>query len=163
MFLVLGFLLFDEKQLTIIKQPTNNEQQTTNNEQRTTNNNQQPMKKPFTFRDLNVYKEGRELINTIYKISSKFPKDELYGITNQLRRAAVSINLNIAEGSGRSSKGDQKRFYNIAKASLYECIAIFDICSDMKYISTEEFRLLEEKSKSILAKLNGLIKYVKEN
>ena len=90
------------------------------------------------------------------------PKYEIYGITNQLRRAVVSINLNIAEGNGRSNKREQKQFYNIAKASLYECIAILDICVDREYMTKNEYLKLEKIAEKILARLNGLIKYVRD-
>ena len=71
----------------------------------------------------------------------------------------MSINLNIAEGNGRSNRAEQKQFYNVAKASLYECIAVLDICIDRGYITEGEYTRLGEMGEKILARLNGLIKY----
>ena len=113
----------------------------------------------FEFENLDVYKNGREFIEKIYKITETFPKSELYGIISQLRRASVSINANIAEGSGRHNKKEQRQFYNISKASLYECIALLDTAYDLKFIKDEINNTLREKSRIILARLNGLIKY----
>ncbi len=113
----------------------------------------------FDFKKLEVYKNGREFIKQIYKITEKFPKHELYGIVNQLRRASVSVNANIAEGSGRRSKNEQRQFYYISRASLYECIALIDIAYDLNFINDEIYTILKEKPEKILARLNGLIKY----
>ncbi len=69
--------------------------------------------------------------------------------------------LNIAEGNGRFTKREQKRFYDIAHGSLFECIAILDICKDCSYLSEQDFNKCESKAYEVLALLNGLIKYVK--
>ena len=69
---------------------------------------------------LQVWQSAMDLAETVYKITDKFPKTEIFGITDQMRRAAVSIPSNIAEGRGRSSTKDFVRFLNIAKGSLYE-------------------------------------------
>ncbi len=115
--------------------------------------------KVFRFRELDIYKDVRKFISIIYKITSKFPKSEIYGLTQQLRRASVSINLNIAEANGYQSKEAQQRFYYIAKGSLYECIAIFEVCLDMQFINNETYEELKAMAERILARLNGLIKY----
>ena len=69
---------------------------------------------------LQVWQSAMDLAETVYKITDKFPKTEIFGITDQMRRAAVSIPSNIAEGKGRDSTKDFVRFLNIAKGSLYE-------------------------------------------
>ena len=72
------------------------------------------------YRDLIVWQKSMKLITDIYKISKLFPKEELFGLTSQIRRAAISIPSNIAEGYGRNSTGDYKRFLTISVGSLYE-------------------------------------------
>ena len=68
-----------------------------------------------SFTDLNTWKEGHKLVIEIYKLTQKFPKEEQFGLTNQVRRAAASIALNIAEGSAKGSDADFKRFLNMAR------------------------------------------------
>jgi len=90
----------------------------------------------FKFEELRVYQEGLLFIDFIYNITSKWPKDEIFGLTNQLRRAAVSIVLNIAEGSSRTRK-DFRHFLDLSKGSCYECVAIVTIAKNRKYITDE--------------------------
>lgn len=71
-------------------------------------------------KDLDVWKYAKQLVVEIYRITQSFPKEELFGLTNQLRRAAVSIVSNIAEGSARKSVNERKRFYEISRSSLVE-------------------------------------------
>lgn len=111
------------------------------------------------FENLDVYKLARKFNKEMYQITKDFPKSEMYGIVSQMRRASVSINANIAEGSGRKGKAEQRQFYNISKGSLFECIALLDIAKDLDYISFEKHIDLKEKAVDILAKLNGLLKY----
>jgi four helix bundle protein len=75
------------------------------------------MEKIRSFRDLDVWKEGHKLVLEIYKITKNFPKEEMFGLSNQLKRAAVSITSNIAEGFSRKSLKEKIQFYSMAKAS----------------------------------------------
>lgn len=107
------------------------------------------------FEKLNVYQRSLDIIDKIYQTTEKFPKDELFSLTSQLRRAAVSIALNIAEGSGRSKK-DFRHFLNIARTSVYECSAILEISKRRKYISSENFNFLYNELEIIVKMINKL-------
>lgn len=115
----------------------------------------------FSFRKLNVYEKIIRFIRNVYKLTSKFPKYELYGISSQFRRAAVSICLNLAEGSGRFNKNEKSQFYKIARASVFECVAIIDIIREIKYINTNESNELLQKLDEISRMLKGLISKTK--
>ncbi|KKP85589.1 MAG: S23 ribosomal protein [Candidatus Roizmanbacteria bacterium GW2011_GWA2_35_8] len=97
----------------------------------------------FNFENLRVYKDSIDLVNVVYEITKKYPKEELFGITNQFRRAAVSISLNIAEGSSRTKK-DFKHFLSLARGSCFECVAIATISKAQTYISDTEFEKIYE-------------------
>ena len=94
------------------------------------------------YKDLIVWQKAMELVKTVYALSKGFPADERYALTDQLRRAVVSIPSNIAEGSGRSSNGDYGHFLAIARGSLYETMTQLQIAADLGYISAigEELR-----------------------
>jgi four helix bundle protein len=92
-----------------------------------------------SYRDLIVWQKGMALVKDIYLTSQAFPKEELYGLTSQIRKCAVSIPSNIAEGYGRNSTGDYKRFLQIANGSLYELQTQIQIALDLNYISQESF------------------------
>ena len=95
-----------------------------------------------TYKDLEIFKGSYKLSLYIYKITAKYPKDELYGITSQLRRAAVSIPLNISEGYGRKSDLDFKRFLKISLGSLNETTTLIELSKDLKYITDGEYEKL---------------------
>ena len=86
------------------------------------------------FTDLVVWQKAMELVKQVYALSKKFPADERYALTDQLRRAVVSIPSNIAEGSGRSSNADYAHFLSIARGSLYETMTQLRIAVDLGYI-----------------------------
>jgi len=79
------------------------------------------MEKSKSFEDLLVWQKGHQFVLEVYKMTKQFPKEEVYGLTSQFRRAAVSITANIAEGYKRLSPKEKLRFYNVAQASLEEC------------------------------------------
>ncbi len=109
----------------------------------------------FNFEELRVYQESLIFVNTIYEMTKAFPKDEIFGLTNQLRRAAVSISLNIAEGSSRTKK-DFSHFLNLSRGSCYECVAVLTIAKNQQYISSEQFKLCYDHSNKISRMINGL-------
>ena len=110
-----------------------------------------------TFRNLNVYTQSKELVKQIYELLKKFPREEQFALSDQLRRAVISIPSNIAEGSGRNSQKDQAHFYNIAYGSLMEVLSQLDIACDLGYISQEEFNQLESLINEEAKMLSGLI------
>src|SRR3989344_8962617 len=96
----------------------------------------------FRFEKLEVWKEARELITIVYKITANFPTNERFGLVDQIRRAAVSIALNIAEGSTKGSDPDFRRFLKMAQGSINELITGFYIALDQRFISDNEFRII---------------------
>ena len=94
----------------------------------------------FRFEDLNVYKDGLMFVDSIYNLSQSFPKNEMFGLTNQLRRASVSIVLNIAEGTSRTKK-DFRHFLSLSRGSCYECVAILSIALNRKYVTPRDFEI----------------------
>lgn len=111
-----------------------------------------------SFTDLNAWKEAHLLVLEIYKIIRNFPKEEQFGLTNQIRRAVVSITSNIAEGFSRSSYKEKSQFYSMALGSLTEVQNQLIIARDLGYITTKEFLELAEKTITVSKLLNGLIK-----
>jgi four helix bundle protein len=87
-----------------------------------------------TFMDLVVWKESHRLTLMVYKITGTFPKEELFGLTSQMRRAAVSVSANIAEGFGRRGEREKIQYYNIARASLSELLYYFMLSKDLGYL-----------------------------
>ena len=117
--------------------------------------------KYFRFERLEVWQLARKFADEIYKITRKFPKDELFGIVSQLRRAGISILLNIAEGSDRKSDIEFRRFLRISLTSLEEVISALYISLDQKFIKQDEFNKLYDKGSELAAKLNALIRSLK--
>lgn len=110
-----------------------------------------------TFCNLNVYIKSKELVKQVYELLKKFPREEQFALSDQLRRAVISIPSNIAEGSGRNSQKDQAHFYNIAYGSLMEVFSQLDIACDLGYISQEEFEQMEFLINEEAKMLSGLI------
>lgn len=112
-----------------------------------------------TFEDLIVWKKSHILVLGIYRLSATFPKDERYGLTSQIRRSAVSIPANIAEGFKKRGKADKARFMNIAQGSLEETRYYLILAQDLGYLESaslrdqleEVSRLLDTYSRAILA------------
>ncbi len=89
------------------------------------------------FEDLEVWKLGHQYVLTIYKMTARFPREELFGLSSQMRRAGVSIPANIAEGFRKRGKADKARYYNIAQASLEESRYYLILVSDLGYAATQ--------------------------
>ena len=94
----------------------------------------------FRFEELNVYQDGLLFVDSIYNLTKLFPRDEMFGLVNQLRRASVSIVLNIAEGTSRTKK-DFRHFLSLSRGSCYECVAILSIALNRKYITPKDFQI----------------------
>ena len=110
----------------------------------------------FSFLDLRVYKESKELVKSVYQILDKFPKHEVYALGDQLRRAVTSVPSNIAEGSGRYSVKEKIHFIEIAYGSLTEVLCQLDIAHDLNYITDKEFNDEQERISIIGKQLSGL-------
>lgn len=112
----------------------------------------------FSFQNLEVYKKSLDFITNIYCVVKKYPNDEIYNLVSQIKRAATSISLNIAEGSGRYNNKEKAQFYKIANASIYEVVAALEISYRLKFINEEVYFDIVNKSKSLSQMLNKLIK-----
>lgn len=109
----------------------------------------------FNFEKLEVYQDAIEFANQIYEITKPFPKTEMFGITNQTRRASISIACNLVEGSSRTKK-EFIRFLNIALGSAYECVPLLEISRRQGYIRGEMLKELIDELHKISAKINAL-------
>lgn len=114
-----------------------------------------------THRDLLVWQKSMVLVTEIYRKSQRFPAQEQYGLTSQIRRAAISIPSNIAEGFGRQSTGDYLRFLNIAVGSLFEVQTQIEIALNLQFINELDFEEIFEKSREIDRMMSSLIQKLK--
>jgi four helix bundle protein len=115
-----------------------------------------------THKDLDVWKNSVDLVVSIYEITKMFPKEEMYGMTNQLRRAAVSIPSNIAEGAARAGNKEFIQFLYISLGSMSELETQLVIANKISYISEGILSELLNKINLIRSQISGLIKYLKE-
>ena len=114
-----------------------------------------------SFKDLIVWQRSMDLAVTIYKITQKLPASELFGLTSQLRRGAVSIPSNIAEGYGRQSTGNYRQFLSISRGSLMEIETQIDICERLKYLAHPETENIFKEITEISKMLTSLISKIK--
>ena len=108
------------------------------------------------FKDLKVWNKAHELTVRIYERTRTFPKEEIYGLTSQMRRAAGSIGANIAEGCGRRSDAEMKRFVQIARGSASELEQHLLLAKDLKFLDEVEFSEFERKTHEVQRMLAGL-------
>ena len=114
-----------------------------------------------THKDLDVWKKSVSLVTLIYEFTKTFPKEEIYGITNQIRRSAVSIPSNIAEGSARQGDKEFIQFLYISLSSLSELETQLIISSNLKYMTLNDYESIMERLQEIRKMLIGLIKFLK--
>jgi four helix bundle protein len=114
--------------------------------------------KIVVFTDLYAWQEGHKLALQIYEITKKFPKEEIFGLTNQMRRCAVSITSNIAEGFSRQSYKEKSQFYSIAQGSVTELQSQLFITRDIKYITEKEYNDIATQITQTHKLISGLIK-----
>ena len=110
------------------------------------------------YKKLNVWISSISLVKNIYKLTRKFPKDEMFVLTQQLRRAAISIPSNIAEGAGRNSNAQFKNFLQISIGSCYEAETQLIISKELEYISEEELETISKELDSIMKMNHNLQK-----
>ena len=110
------------------------------------------------FTDLDAWKEGHRLAVGIYRLTGKFPKEEKFGLTSQLRRAGVSVTANIAEGFSRYYFKEKIRFFYISRGSLSEIQNLLLVARDISYINKSEFTQFFDHCDKVTAIINGLIR-----
>ncbi len=116
-----------------------------------------------SYRDLKAWQIGCLLVKKIYETTKVFPKDELYGLTQQIRRAAISVPSNIAEGYGRGSSKDYVRFLRNARGSLYEVETQLILAHDLNYLDKIQLDDLLNNTNECCRILHGLIKSIERN
>ena len=114
--------------------------------------------KTYSFEKLLVWQKSKSLAVIVYKTTSDFPKEELFGMTSQMRRCSVSIASNLAEGSGRSSFKDKARFTEISYSSALELLNQLMIAVDLEYISEESYLKIRTEIEEITFMLDSLHK-----
>ncbi|QQG47495.1 MAG: four helix bundle protein [Candidatus Woesebacteria bacterium] len=119
------------------------------------------MEKITSFTQLTVWQKGHNIVLDIYRVTKTFPKEELFSLTDQIRRAAVSITSNIAEGFGRQSKKEKIQFYYISLGSSTELQNQLLISKDIGYLNSQEFKLIADKTVEFRKMLNALINKIK--
>ena len=116
----------------------------------------------FFYRKLEAYKLAKDFTIYVYSLLNKYPAYEQYAICDQLRRAAVSVPSNIAEGMGRMAIKERLHFLDISNGSLYEVLCQLDISQTLGYISEEEMRKAEDIATHLSKVMSGLKKYLSE-
>jgi len=114
--------------------------------------------KVYSFEKLEAWVLAKDLTKQVYLLTKKFPNEEIYGLTSQIRRASISICSNIAEGSGRTSKIDFARFIQIAYGSMMELLNQLIIAEELEYIQKDELVKIREQIDQISIRLSGLRK-----
>ena len=114
-----------------------------------------------SYRDLIVWQKAVELVTDLYRVSKKFPSEELFGLTSQLRRAAISVPSNIAEGQGRLGRKEFQHFLGNARGSLWEVETQIIIARKLDYLSEAEMNDILELSAEVGRILNGLLSSLK--
>lgn len=112
--------------------------------------------------ELDVWMEARKLVKEVYVLTNIFPKEELYGLTNQIRRCSISIPSNIAEGCGRQTPKETIRFLYISRGSLYELETQLFLSNDLNFLSKEKLTNILSQIETCKKLLNGFIKYYKK-
>jgi four helix bundle protein len=116
-----------------------------------------------THKDLDVWNKAVNFVTEIYNVTKDFPKEELYGLTNQVRRSAVSIPSNIAEGAGRNSNKEFAYFLSVALGSIAETDTQLLICKNLNYLNENQHTKLEDDLTNIRKMTLGLKKHINEH
>jgi len=115
-----------------------------------------------TFEDLEVYKAAREFRKKMYGVARRLPDFEKFGLASQIRRAAVSLTNNMAEGHGRYHFADQVRFFLGSRGSLQELVDDINVCNDEKYLEGDEITELKGEAWRVLGLINGYLRYLRD-
>jgi four helix bundle protein len=114
-----------------------------------------------SYKELNVWKKSFELVHSVYRVTRVFPREELFALVSQMRRAAISIPSNIAEGCSRKTTREYIQFVQIAFGSAAELETQIALAKELGYLSDEEFGHLNSKTHEVLKMLNGLLSSLK--
>lgn len=117
----------------------------------------------FKFEKLEVWQKAVEYADSIYKLTQSFPEDERFGLTGQLRRSAVSVSSNIAEGASRSSNADFARFIEIAYGSLLESVSELEIAKRQHFLNSQQFKDAYDKAEELARMLSGFRRTLKKH
>jgi four helix bundle protein len=115
-----------------------------------------PTRHVYPFEKLRVWQSARSLIKNVYRATSSFPRSEMYGLTSQTNRAAISVAANLAEGSSRTSRKDQAHFSQIAYSSLMELACLLIVAMDLEILTSERESRLREEIEALSRQLNAL-------
>ncbi|WP_430973500.1 four helix bundle protein [Sunxiuqinia rutila] len=115
-----------------------------------------------TYREFIAWQKAMFFVTDVYKTTLTFPREELFGLTSQIRRAATSIPSNLAEGFGRKGNNEFIRYIRISIGSLYECQTQLEISKNIGYLNLSDFELMYQQTKEIEALLRGLEKKLME-
>jgi four helix bundle protein len=110
-----------------------------------------------SYRDLEVWKRSLLLVSEVYRVTRRLPSDERFGLTSQMRRASVSVTCNIAEGYGRSTRGEYLNHLSIARGSLYEVEALCEVCQSLSLLRSEDLTIFRDHLIHVRRKLRRLI------
>lgn len=116
----------------------------------------------ISYKELDVWLEARKLVKIVYTICQKFPSEEMYGLTSQIKRCSISVPSNIAEGCGRQSSKETIHFLHISRGSLFELETQLYLASDLEFLSDEELKLVLIQVTSCIKLLNGFINYYRK-
>ncbi len=119
------------------------------------------MGKINSYKDLIAWQKAVALVSDIYKVTESFPESEKFGMLSQLRRAAVSVPANIAEGWGRENTKNYLQFLRISRASLYEVETLLIIANNLEYLTENKKQEMFDKTEEVAKIINGLIKSLK--
>jgi len=120
------------------------------------------MDKIKSYRDLDVWRKAMDLVEACYREVGKLPKNERFGLTNQIQRAVVSVPANIAEGHGRGKKGEYLRYLSIAHGSLMELETHLEICSRLEFLDKKTVKELLKQTSEIGRMLQGLMRSLRK-
>ena|SRR5438105_13371329 len=115
-----------------------------------------------TFEDLEVYQLAREFRKKMYALTRQLPEFEKFELPSQVRRAAMSLTNNVAEGHGRYHFADQVRFFLAARGSLQELVDDLNVCDDERYIETDKIAELKNEAWRVLGLINGYLRYLRD-
>jgi four helix bundle protein len=118
---------------------------------------------PESVEKLEIWQEAVEIVRVVYNLTKQWPKDEMYGLIGQVRRAAVSIPANLAEGVGRGTAGEMSRFAQIALGSIYELDTLLYLGAELKYASQTEVVALRDRLTMLAKRTSSFIRYQEGN